>query len=133
MLYSASQYGESSRIHSPESATEWMLKLIIWEFFCTLTWNSGARSCVKGRLTRPVGCAIGRVRSGQGVADPLGHLTFVVRWERGGIGGLPLCHILISRLPERSLPRVLHREARTGIDRMGSRRFVCMILTRRAT
>jgi hypothetical protein len=24
-----------------------------------------------------------------GVADPLGHLAFVIRWERGEIGGLP--------------------------------------------
>ena len=38
-----------------------------------------------------------------GVADPLGQLAFVVRWERGEIGGLPHCHILISRFPERSI------------------------------
>ena len=37
------------------------------------------------------------------VADPLGHLAIVVRWERGEIGGLPHCHILISRLPKRSI------------------------------
>ena len=38
-----------------------------------------------------------------GVADPLGQLAFVIRWERGEIGGLPHCHILISRFPERSI------------------------------
>ena len=37
------------------------------------------------------------------VADPLGQLAFVIRWERGEIGGLPHCHILISRFPERSI------------------------------
>jgi hypothetical protein len=38
-----------------------------------------------------------------GVADPLGQLAFVIRWERGEIGGLPHCHVLISRFPERSI------------------------------
>ena len=37
------------------------------------------------------------------IADPLEQLAFVVRWERGEIGGLPHCHILISRFPERSI------------------------------
>ena len=32
-----------------ESATEWQLKLIVWEFFCTLTWTSQARSCGRKR------------------------------------------------------------------------------------
>lgn len=35
--------------------------------------------------------------------DPLGQLAFVIRWERGEIGGLPHCHIFISRFPERSI------------------------------
>jgi len=30
-----------------ESATEWQLKLIVWEFFCTLTWSGRARNCVR--------------------------------------------------------------------------------------
>src|SRR5438874_13220901 len=34
-----------------ESATEWQLKLIVWEFFCTLTWSGRARSCVRKRRT----------------------------------------------------------------------------------
>jgi hypothetical protein len=38
-------------------------------------------------------------------------LAFVVRWERGEIGGLPHCHILISRFPERSInPSYLRRD-----------------------
>ena len=67
-----------------ESATEWQLKLIVWEFFCTLTWSGRARSCVRKRRT---------------------HVTRWLRycWERGEIGGLPHCHILISRFPERSI------------------------------
>jgi|SRR6476646_12284359 len=34
-----------------ESATEWQLKLIVWEFFCTLTWSGRARNCVRKRRT----------------------------------------------------------------------------------
>ena len=33
----------------------------------------------------------------------MGQLAFVIRWERGEIGGLPHCHILISRFPEPSI------------------------------
>src|SRR6266481_4403628 len=89
---------------SPESATEWLLKLIVWEFFCTLIWNSRARSCGRKRrthVTRWLRYWARTVRPA--VADPLGHLAFVIRWERGEIGGLPHCHILISRFPERSI------------------------------
>jgi hypothetical protein len=95
-----------NRTVSPESATEWLLKLIVWEFFCTLTWNSRARSCGRKRqthVTRWLRYWARRVRPG--VADPLGQLAFVIRWERGEIGGLPHCHILISRIPERSINR----------------------------
>src|SRR6476646_3776598 len=89
---------------SPESATEWQLKLIVWEFFCTLTWSGRARSCARKRrthVTRWLRYWARTVRPG--VADPLGQLAFVIRWERGEIGGLPHCHILISRFPERSI------------------------------
>ena len=34
-----------------ESTTEWQLKLIVWEFFCTLTWSGRARSCARKRRT----------------------------------------------------------------------------------
>jgi hypothetical protein len=88
---------------SPESATEWLLKLIVWEFFCTFTWGSRARSCARKRrthVTRWLQYWARTVRPG--VADPLGQLAFVIRWERGEIGGLPHCHVLISRFPERS-------------------------------
>ena len=89
---------------SPESATEWLLKLIVWEFFCTFTWSSRERSCARKRrthVTRWLRYWARTVRPG--VADPLGQLAFVIRWERGEIGGLPHCHILISRFPERSI------------------------------
>jgi hypothetical protein len=68
-----------------ESATEWQLKLIIWKFFCTLTWSGRARSCGRKRRTHVTGWLrywARTVRPG-GVADPLAHLAFVVRWERG--------------------------------------------------
>jgi hypothetical protein len=90
---------------SPESATEWLLKLIVWEFFCTLTWESRrVRSCARKRqthVTRWLRYWARTVRPS--VADPLSQLAFVIRWERGEIGGLPHCHILISRFPERSI------------------------------
>ena len=87
-----------------ESATEWQLKLIVWEFFCTLAWSGRVRSCGCKRrthVTRWLRYWARTVRPA--VADPLGQLAFVVRWERGEIGGLPHCHILISRFPERSI------------------------------
>src|SRR5882672_9503613 len=93
-----------NRLVSPESATEWLLKLIVWEFFCTFTWSSRERSCARKRrthVTRWLRYWGRTVRPG--VAGPLGQLAFVIRWERGEIGGLPHCHILISRFPERSI------------------------------
>src|SRR5436190_10168746 len=93
-----------NRLVSPESATEWQLKLIVWEFSCTLTWSGRARNCVRKRrthVTRWLRYWARTVRPA--VADPLGHLAFVIRWERGEIGGLPHCHILISRFPEPSI------------------------------
>src|SRR3954452_25267518 len=71
--------------------------------FLHLTWSGRARNCLRKRrthVTRWLGYWARTVRPA--VADPLGHLAFVIRWERGEIGGLPHCHILISRFPERS-------------------------------
>jgi uncharacterized membrane protein YgcG len=87
---------------SPESATEWLLKLIVWEFFCTFTWSSRARSCARKRrthVTRWLRYWARTVRPG--VADPLGDLAVVIRWERGEIGGLP--HTLSSSRKSDSL------------------------------
>ena len=82
-----------NRLVSPESATEWQLKLIVWEFFCTLTWSGRARNCVRKRrthVTRWLRYWARTVRPA--VADPLGQLAFVIRWERGEIG---VCHTVI--------------------------------------
>src|SRR6266516_266414 len=87
-----------------ESATEWLLKLIVLEFFCTLTCSSRARSCVRKRQTHvPRWLRYWARTVRPSVADPLAQLAFVIRWERGEIGALPHCHILISRFPERSI------------------------------
>jgi hypothetical protein len=89
-----------------ESATEWQLKLIVWEFFCTLTWSGRARNCVRKRRTHVTRWLRYWARTARpSVADPLEQLAFVIRWERGEIGQLPHCHILIARFPERSLIR----------------------------
>jgi hypothetical protein len=58
-----------------ESATEWQLKLIVWEFFCTLTWSGQARNYVRKRrthVTRWLRYWARTVRPA--VADPLGAL-----------------------------------------------------------
>jgi len=50
----------------------------VWEFFCTLTWSSRARSCVRKRrthVTRWLRYWARTVRPA--IADPLGHLAFV--------------------------------------------------------
>jgi len=83
-----------------ESATEWLLKLIVWEFFCTLTWDSRARSCVRKRRQHVTRWLRYWART---VGRELDEISFVIRWERGEIGGLPHCHILIARLPLRSI------------------------------
>src|SRR5438552_18887591 len=81
-----------------ESATEWQLKLIVWEFFCTLTWESRARNCVRKRrehVTRWLRYWGRTVRPG--VSHALEELAYVIRWERGRNGGLPHCRIWPSR------------------------------------
>jgi hypothetical protein len=112
---------------------EWQFKLIAWEFFCTLTWTSRARSCVRKRrthVTRWLRYWARTVRPA--VADPLGHLAFVLRWERGEIGGLPHCHILISRFPERSIQSKYGRCGEEHVEAQ-IRIFVCMIRRCQAT
>ena len=87
-----------------ESATEWQLKLIVWEFFCTLTWESRARSCVRKRREHVMRWLRYWARTVRpGVSHALEQLAYVIRWERGEIGGLPHCHVLISRFPLRSI------------------------------
>jgi hypothetical protein len=59
-----------------ESTTEWLLKLIVWEFFCTLTWSGRARSCERKRrthVTRWLRYWARTVRAG--VAGPLEQLA----------------------------------------------------------
>src|SRR2546421_10730223 len=90
---------EKTAIWRGESATEWQLKLIVWEFFCTLTWSGRARNCVRKRrthVTRWLRYWARTVRPA--IADPLGHLAFVIRWERGEIGGVSRWPLLLLRV-----------------------------------
>ena len=96
------EMAEKSTKFYAESTTEWQLRLIVWEFFCTLTWSGRARSCGRKRrthVTRWLRYWARTVRPG--TSGALEELAFVIRWERGEIGGLPHCHILISRFLER--------------------------------
>ena len=45
------EMAEKSTKFYAESTTEWQLRLIVWEFFCTLTWSGRARSCGRKRRT----------------------------------------------------------------------------------
>src|SRR5207249_2658091 len=73
-------------------------------FSARLRGAAGARSCGRKRRTHVNRWLRHWARAVRpGVAEPLDQLAFVIRWERGEIGGLPHCHILISRFPERSI------------------------------
>jgi len=72
-----------------ESATEWLLKLILWEFFCTLTWDSPARNCVRKRRQQVTRWLRYWART---VGRQLDEVAFMIRWERGEIGA---CRIAI--------------------------------------
>ena len=107
-----------------ESATEWQLKLIVWEFFCTLTWTSRARSCARKRrthVTRWLRYWARTVRPGAG--DPLGQLAFCGSVGTGRdrrVATLPYFDFTISGTIEQSeyvLRDGKHVEAR---DRLGS-------------
>src|SRR5438874_13703233 len=74
--YSQAMFERTTKFYA-ESATEWQLKLIVWEFFCTLTWSGRARNCVRKRrthVTRWLRYWARTVRPA--VADSLGQLAF---------------------------------------------------------
>lgn len=82
-----------------ESALEWQLKLIPWDFFVTLTWDSVEDTTVKQRMNH-----VNRwLQRWSALICGLSfrHIAWVTRWERGEIGDRPHCHLLISRVPNR--------------------------------
>jgi hypothetical protein len=82
----------------PESATEYQLKLLRWQFFATYTWSpdrAGSFPFRRKVLERHLGNFAKKV-CGIIVTE---ELPFAVRWERGETGGHPHCHLLIAGAP----------------------------------
>jgi hypothetical protein len=84
-----------------ESSYEWQIKLIRdWQYFATLTWDPrdlGTPWKRRNQVTywlRKV-AAMGQTTERK--------LTYIIRWERGEIGGLPHCHILVSGMTTTNL------------------------------
>ncbi len=81
------------------TSLEWQLRLIAWDFFATLTWDevelttpSSRRKHVERWIERWAAHVCGLKSR---------HIAWVVRFERGELGGRPHCHLLISRIPSR--------------------------------
>jgi hypothetical protein len=97
-----------------ESTTEWLLKLIVWEFFCTLTWDSRARSCVRKRRQDVTRWLRYWART---VGRQLDEVAFVIRWERRDrrVAALPYSDSAVSgtiNQPKHMLRDEEHVEAR---------------------
>ncbi len=84
---------------APESALEWQLKLIRWDFFATLTWEDIESTTVRKRQNH-VNYWIDRWAAHMcGLKSR--HIAWATRWERGEVGDRPHCHLLMSRIPVR--------------------------------
>jgi hypothetical protein len=82
-----------------ETALEWQLKLIRWDFFATLTWDEVEKTGVCMRRNH-VNAWLNRWAI-HICGLNLRHIAWATRWERGEIGDRPHCHLLISRVPRR--------------------------------
>ena len=83
-----------------ETALEWQLKLIRWDFFATLTWDDVESTTARSRMdqvNRWLQFCASRLTLKREA------LSYVVRWERGELGDRPHCHLLISRIPWRHI------------------------------
>lgn len=79
-----------------ESAMEWKLKLIRWEFFCTLTWDPREIPPASKRIAQVTGW-VNEIAKWAGKTKR--DIAQVNRWEHGEIGGLPHVHVLLARFP----------------------------------
>jgi hypothetical protein len=84
-----------------ETALEWQLKLIPWDFFATLTWDEIEATTVSSRRHH-VNAWLDRWAAHICTLKS-SHIAWVTRWERGELGDRPHCHLLISRVPRRHI------------------------------
>ena len=81
---------------SCESAIEWKLKLIRWEFFATLTWDPRKLPPASKRMKHVSGWVNEIAKWGGQTKNDIAQVN---RWEHGEIGGLPHVHVLLARFP----------------------------------
>lgn len=82
-----------------ESATEYQLKLLRWQFFGTVTWAAATLGSVRSRENDLWSFFRDwAIREGCKLAQ----LPIAVRWEIGEIGGRPHAHFLLAGLRPRS-------------------------------
>ncbi len=79
-----------------ETATEFQLKLIRWQFFATFTWKCSTLGSVASRDSDLWGFLRAEC---QRRGMKLIQLQAAVRWERGEVGDRPHCHALLSGMP----------------------------------
>jgi hypothetical protein len=89
-----------------ESATEYQLKTVPWEFFGTLTWSAGQLGSVRSRETQ-AWSFLRRWTDYCGVK--LYDTPVALRWERGEIGDRPHAHFLLAGTHEAKLAACFYR------------------------
>jgi hypothetical protein len=80
-----------------ESALEWQLKLLRWQLFVTLTWDSVELTTGRSRVRHSTRW-IEKWALVFGLS--INEVAYVTRWERGEAGDRPHCHMLICGLPK---------------------------------
>jgi hypothetical protein len=83
-----------------ESTLEWQLRLIQWEFFVTLTWDSERLGTPKMRWKQ---CMRWLTAWAKREGIEANDLDVVIRGERGEVGGYPHYHLLLARFPEHAI------------------------------
>jgi hypothetical protein len=93
-------FGRGRRDSKMESATEYQLKLLRWQFFGTVTWAAKTLGSVRSRETD-----LWEFFRNWAIREntKLALLPIAVRWERGEIGGRPHAHFLMAGLPAQSV------------------------------
>jgi hypothetical protein len=83
-----------------ETALEWQLRLITWEFFVTLTWDSRRLGTPRTRWKQAMRWLTAWAKREHVEPDDL---DVVVRGERGEVGEWPHYHLLLARFPQQAV------------------------------